>query len=234
MSVIEAEPYDFELAASRAAMLIIDMQRDFLEPGGFGDALGNDVSLLRKTIAPTCRLLDAARRAGLTIIHTREGHRPDLADLPPAKKARGRFATGIGDAGPMGRILVRGEPGHDIIPELYPLPGEPIIDKPGKGAFHATDLDAILKNLGIAQLIVCGVTTEVCVNTSVREANDRGYDCVVVSDCVGSYFPEFQEMGLRMIKAQGGIFGWVAPSEAVIAALRSAPARSTPAQSTPA
>ncbi|MDB5406735.1 MAG: Isochorismatase [Rhodospirillales bacterium] len=221
MSVIEAEPYDFELSPSRAAMLIIDMQRDFLEPGGFGDALGNDVTLLRKTIAPTRRLLDAARRAGLTIIHTREGHRADLADLPPAKKARGRFATGIGDAGPMGRILVRGEPGHDIIPELYPLRGEPVIDKPGKGAFHATDLDAILKNLGIAQLIVCGVTTEVCVNTSVREANDRGYDCLVVSDCVGSYFPEFQEMGLRMIKAQGGIFGWVAPSEAVIAALPS-------------
>jgi nicotinamidase-related amidase len=219
MRVIEAEPYDFELAAPRAALLIIDMQRDFLEPGGFGDALGNDVSLLRQTIAPTRRLLDAARRTGLTVIHTREGHRPDLADLPPAKKARGRFATGIGDAGPMGRILVRGEPGHDIIPELYPLPGEPVIDKPGKGAFHATDLDAILKNLGIAQLIVCGVTTEVCVNTSVREANDRGYDCLVVSDCVGSYFPEFQEMGLRMIKAQGGIFGWVASSEAVIAAL---------------
>jgi nicotinamidase-related amidase len=221
MSVIEAEPYDFELAPRHAAMLIIDMQRDFLEAGGFGDALGNDVTLLRKTIAPTRRLLDAAHRAGLTIIHTREGHRPDLADLPPAKKARGRFATGIGDAGPMGRILVRGEPGHDIIPELYPLPGEPVIDKPGKGAFHATDLDAILKNLGIAQLIVCGVTTEVCVNTSVREANDRGYDCLVVSDCVGSYFPEFQEMGLKMIKAQGGIFGWVAPSESVIAALSS-------------
>jgi biuret amidohydrolase len=228
MTVIAAEPYDFELTSAHAAVLIIDMQRDFLEPGGFGDALGNDVSLLRKAIAPTRRLLDAARRGGLTIIHTREGHRPDLTDLPPAKKARGRFATGIGDAGPMGRILIRGEPGHDIIPELYPLPGEPVIDKPGKGAFHATDLDAILKNLGIAQLIVCGVTTEVCVNTSVREANDRGYDCVVVSDCVGSYFPEFQEMGLKMIKAQGGIFGWVAPSEAVIAALPSVPASLTP------
>jgi biuret amidohydrolase len=229
MTVIAAEPYDFELTSAHAAVLIIDMQRDFLEPGGFGDALGNDVSLLRKAIAPTRRLLDAARRGGLTIIHTREGHRPDLTDLPPAKKARGRFATGIGDAGPMGRILIRGEPGHDIIPELSPLPGEPVIDKPGKGAFHATDLDAILKNLGIAQLIVCGVTTEVCVNTSVREANDRGYDCVVVSDCVGSYFPEFQEMGLKMIKAQGGIFGWVAPSEAVIAALPSVPASLTPA-----
>jgi biuret amidohydrolase len=229
---LAAEPYAFALNLEHCALLIIDMQRDFLEPGGFGDALGNDVTLLRKTIAPTRRLLDAARRAGLTIIHTREGHRPDLADLPPAKKARGRFATGIGDAGPMGRILVRGEPGHDIIPELYPLPGEPVIDKPGKGAFHATDLDAILKNLGIAQLIVCGVTTEVCVNTSVREANDRGYDCLVVSDCVGSYFPEFQEMGLKMIKAQGGIFGWVAPSEAVIAALPAAPI--SPVPSTPA
>jgi nicotinamidase-related amidase len=181
--------------------------------------LGNDVSLLRQTIEPTRRLLDAARMSGLTVIHTREGHRPDLADLPPAKKARGRLPNGIGDPGPMGRILVRGEPGHDIIPELYPVPGEPVVDKPGKGAFHATDLDAMLKNRGITQLVVCGVTTEVCVNTTVREANDRGFECVVVEDCVGSYFPEFQEMGLRMIKAQGGIFGWVASSEAVIAAL---------------
>jgi len=163
-------------------------------------------------------VLDTARAAGLSIIHTREGHRPDLADLPPAKKVRGRLAAGIGDPGPMGRILVRGEPGHDIIPELYPLGGEPVVDKPGKGAFFATDLDALLKNRGVAQLIVCGVTTEVCVTTTVREANDRGYDCLVVADCVGSYFPEFQEMGLRMIKAQGGIFGWVATSEAFIAA----------------
>jgi biuret amidohydrolase len=219
MAVIDAEPYPFDLIAAEAGLVIIDMQRDFLEPGGFGAALGNDVSLLRRTIGPTRRLLYAARRSGLTVIHTREGHRPDLADLPPAKKARGRLPNGIGDPGPMGRILVRGEPGHDIIPELYPVPGEPVVDKPGKGAFHATDLDAMLKNRGITQLIVCGVTTEVCVNTTVREANDRGYECVVVEDCVGSYFPEFQEMGLRMIKAQGGIFGWVALSEAVIAAL---------------
>jgi len=162
MAIIEAEPYPFDLEAACASLVIIDMQRDFLEPGGFGAVLGNDVSLLRRTIAPTRRLLEAARTAGLTIIHTREGHRPDLADLPPAKKARGRLAAGIGDPGPMGRILVRGEPGHDIIPELYPLPGEPVVDKPGKGAFHATDLDAMLKNRGIAQLIVCGVTTEVC------------------------------------------------------------------------
>ena len=219
MAVLDAEPYPFDLIARQACLVIIDMQRDFLERGGFGAALGNEVSLLRGTIAPTRRLLDAARESGLTVIHTREGHRPDLADLPPAKKARGRLPSGIGDPGPMGRILVRGEPGHDIIPELYPVPGEPVVDKPGKGAFHATDLDAMLKNRGITQLVVCGVTTEVCVNTTVREANDRGYECVVVEDCVGSYFPEFQEMGLRMIKAQGGIFGWVASSQAVIAAL---------------
>ena len=143
MAIIEAEPYAFDLDPARASLVIIDMQRDFLEPGGFGAALGNDVSLLRRTIAPTSRLLERARAAALTIIHTREGHRPDLADLPPTKRARGRLAVGIGDPGPMGRILVRGEPGHDIIPELYPLPSEPVVDKPGKGAFHATDLDAI-------------------------------------------------------------------------------------------
>ena len=195
------------------------MQRDFLEPGGFGEMLGNDVSQLRRTIGPNQRLLTAWRAAGLPVIHTREGHRPDLTDLSPAKKLRGRSATGIGDLGPMGRILVRGEPGHDIVPELYPTAGEPVIDKPGKGAFFATDLHAILQNRGIAQLVVTGVTTEVCVNTTVREANDRGYDCFVPEDCVGSYFPEFQAMGLAMIKAQGGIFGWVAPSGAVIAAI---------------
>src|ERR1700757_2022421 len=222
MAIIEAEPYPLEFDPARASLVIIDMQRDFPEPGGFGATLGNDVSLLRRTIAPARRLLDAARSSRLAIIHTREGHRPDLSDLPPAKKARGRLAAGIGDPGPMGRILVRGEPGHDIIPELYPLPGEPVVDKPGKGAFHATDLDAMLKTRGIVQLIVCGVTTEVCVNTTVREANDRGYDCLVVADCVGSYFPEFQEMGLRMVKAQGGIFGWVATSEAAPAALETA------------
>jgi nicotinamidase-related amidase len=155
----------------------------------------------------------------MTVIHTREGHRADLADLAPAKKVRGNPALAIGDMGSMGRILVRGEAGHDIIPELYPITGEPVIDKPGKGAFYATDIDTILKHRGITQLIVCGVTTEVCVNTTVREANDRGYDCLVVEDCCGSYFPEFQEMGLKMIKAQGGIFGWVGQSAAVIAAL---------------
>jgi len=216
---IPAEPYPFELTPGKCALLIIDMQRDFLEPGGFGEMLGNDVSQLRRTIEPNRILLDAWRAAGLTVLHTREGHRPDLADLPPAKKVRGKSAKTIGDPGPMGRILIRGEAGHDIIPELYPLPSEPVIDKPGKGAFFATDLHAILQNLGITQLVVTGVTTEVCVNTTVREANDRGYECLVPSDCVGSYFPEFQEMGLKMIKAQGGIFGWVTDSESILASL---------------
>src|SRR5665213_50319 len=216
---IDAEPYAFEFIPSQCALLIIDMQRDFLEPGGFGEMLGNDVSQLRRTIEPNQKLLAAWRKAGLQVLHTREGHRADLTDLPPAKKIRGRSATCIGDAGPMGRILVRGEAGHDIIPELYPLPSEPVIDKPGKGAFFATDLQAILNNRGIKQLVVTGVTTDVCVNTTVREANDRGYDCLVLQDCVGSYFPEFQQMGLKMIKAQGGIFGWVSTSSRLLAAL---------------
>jgi len=216
---IAAEPYPFAFAPQHTALLIIDMQRDFLEPGGFGEMLGNDVSQLRRAVEPNRRLLTAWRAAGLRVIHTREGHRPDLSDLPPAKKIRGRGKIRIGDAGPMGRILVRGEPGHDIIPELYPAPGEPVIDKPGKGAFFATDLDAILRNTGIARLVVTGVTTEVCVNTTVREANDRGFDCFVPADCTGSYFPEFHAMGLAMIKAQGGIFGWIGDSKDVIAAL---------------
>ncbi len=219
---IPAEPYPFVFDPKHTALLIIDMQRDFLEPGGFGEALGNDVSQLRAAIEPIRRLLAAWRAAGLLAIHTREGHRPDLSDLPPAKKIRGKSAIGIGDPGPMGRILIRGEPGHDIVPELYPWPGEPVVDKPGKGAFFATDLHAILSNAGMNRLIVAGVTTEVCVNTTVREANDRGYDCFVPADCVGSYFPEFQEMGLKMIKAQGGIFGWVGQSADAIAALERA------------
>jgi nicotinamidase-related amidase len=216
---ITAEPYPFGFIPSKCALLIIDMQRDFLEPGGFGEMLGNDVSQLRRTIAPNQALLEAWRAAGLQVIHTREGHRPDLADLPPAKKIRGHSAKSIGDEGPMGRILIRGEAGHDIIPELYPSPGEPVIDKPGKGAFFATDLHAILQNRGITQIVVTGVTTEVCVNTTVREANDRGYECLVPSDCVGSYFPEFQDYGLKMIKAQGGSFGWVTDSAAILSVL---------------
>jgi len=213
MATVNAEPYAFEFDPKTTALVMIDFQRDFVEPGGFGEALGNDVSLLRRAVGPAERVLKACRDKGLLVIHTREGHRPDLADCPPAKKARGKLKTGIGDPGPMGRILVRGEYGHDIVKELYPQAGEPVVDKPGKGAFYATDLDAILKNRGIKQLVTCGVTTEVCVQTTVREANDRGYDCLVLEDCVASYFPEFQEAALKMVKAQGGIFGWVSDSK---------------------
>ena len=219
MITVDATPFPFPLSPGHTALIVIDMQRDFVDPGGFGEALGNDVSLLRKAIAPTRRVLDAVRGRGMLVVHTREGHRPDLTDLPPSKKLRGKLKAGIGDAGPMGRILVRGEYGHDIIDELKPASGEPVIDKPGKGAFYATDLDALLHNRGIRQLVVCGVTTEVCVNTSVREANDRGYDCLVLEDCVGSYFPEFQVAALKMIKAQGGIFGWVSDSRRFLEAL---------------
>jgi nicotinamidase-related amidase len=217
---MQAEPYGFEFDPQSTALLIIDMQRDFVEPGGFGEALGNDVTPLQAVIAPCRRMRDAARGMGMLVIHTREGHSPDLADCPPSKIVRGGGAIRIGDAGPMGRILVRGEHGHDIVPELYPQAGEVVVDKPGKGAFFATDLDHILHNRGIRSLIVCGVTTEVCVNTTVREANDRGYECVVLADCVGSYFPEFQRAALAMIKAQGAIFGWVSDSGRALAALR--------------
>lgn len=221
MTAIKAEPYDIEFEPSRTALVIIDMQRDFVEPGGFGEALGNDTSPLQAVIEPTARVLAAAREAGLLVVHTREGHRPDLADLWPAKHRRGEGddVLRIGDDGPMGRLLVRGERGHDIVPELAPIPGEPVIDKPGKGSFYATDLEVLLRRHGIETLIVCGVTLEVCVHTTVREANDRGFDAVVLSDCVGSYFPEFQRVGLEMIKAQGGIFGWVAHSSAFLDAL---------------
>lgn len=216
---IQAEPYDFEFDLDRTALVMIDMQRDFVEPGGFGEMLGNDVSLLRSSIEPCRKVLEAARKAGMFIIHTREGHRPDLADLQPAKKERGHLKTGIGDVGPMGRILVRGEIGHDIIPELYPVEGEPVVDKPGKGAFYDTDLLGILRNRDIKTLIVCGVTTEVCVHTTVREANDRGFDALVPEDCTASYFPEFKRVALEMIKAQGGIFGWVSNSDKVVKGL---------------
>jgi nicotinamidase-related amidase len=212
MALVNAEPYEYEFEAPTTALLMIDFQRDFVDPGGFGEALGNDVSLLRRAVPHAERVLRAARQGGLLIVHTREGHRADLTDCPPSKKARGRLAAGIGDSGPMGRILVRGEDGHDIVKELYPEPGEPVVDKPGKGAFFATDLDGILKHRGIRHLVVCGVTTEVCVHTTVREANDRGYDCLVLEDCVASYFPEFHRSALAMIKAQGGIFGWVSDS----------------------
>ena len=222
MGKIKAEPYDFEFDLDTTALVMIDMQRDFVEPGGFGETLGNDVSVLRSSIEPCKELLEAARKVGMFIIHTREGHRPDLADLQPAKKERGNPSMKIGDAGPMGRILVRGEIGHDIIPELYPIEGEPVVDKPGKGAFYETDLLGILRNHNIKKLIVCGVTTEVCVHTTVREANDRGFDALVPADCTASYFPEFKRIALEMIKAQGGIFGWVSDSDRVIKGLEEA------------
>ncbi|MFE3192971.1 cysteine hydrolase family protein [Nocardia sp. NPDC059240] len=226
---IPAQPAAFPFDPGSLALLVIDMQRDFLLPGGFGESLGNDVALLRTVIDPLAGLLATARAAGIPVIHTREGHLPDLSDCPPAKLRRGNPAQRIGDPGAFGRILVRGEYGHDIIDELAPLPGEVVIDKPGKGAFYATELPDVLAHNGIRSLLVTGVTTEVCVHTTVREANDRGFECLVVSDCVGSYFPEFQRVGLAMIAAQGGIFGWVADSAAVRAAL-DAVSSPTPAQ----
>jgi biuret amidohydrolase len=217
----DAEPAPLSVDLDSAALVIIDMQRDFLEPGGFGEALGNDVSRLQAAVTPLREVLAASREHGLLVIHTREGHRPDLSDAPPHKVERGDPSTRIGAVGPMGRILVRGEPGHDIIPELYPAKDEPVIDKPGKGAFYQTDLELMLRNRGIDTLFVTGVTTEVCVNTTVREANDRGFRCIVLSDCCASYFPEFHAAGLAMIKAQGGIFGSVAASTPVLNALAS-------------
>ena len=215
---IKAEPFPLSFDEATTALLIIDMQRDFVLPGGFGEKLGNDTSLLLAAVEPTQRVLELARQKGMLVVHTREGHRADLSDCPPAKLTRGGL-TFIGTEGPMGRILVRGEQGHDIIHQLYPKAGEPVIDKPGKGSFHATDLHQILIDRGIKTLVVCGVTLEVCVHTTVREANDRGYECVVLSDCVASYFPEFQRVGLEMIKAQGAIFGWVSNSNEFIAAM---------------
>jgi len=218
---IAAEPEPLPIDLTKTALVMIDMQRDFLEPGGFGESLGNDVSLLAKAITPCRALLEAMRARGVLIIHTREGHRPDLSDAPKAKVERGAPSMRIGAPGPMGRILIRGERGHDIIDALAPRKGEPVIDKPGKGAFYATDLGPMLHLRGIETLIVCGVTTEVCVHTTVREANDRGYKCLVPSDCCASYFPEFHEMGLKMIKAQGGIFGWVTDSTRILQGLSS-------------
>jgi nicotinamidase-related amidase len=224
MIAIDAEPYAFEFDPAHTALLIIDMQRDFLEPGGFGEMLGNDVSQLRRTIEPNRRLLAAWRAAGLLAMHTREGHRPDLADLPPAKKIRGRSATCIGDAGPMGRILVRGEAGHDIIAELYPEAGEPVIDKPGKGAFYGTNLDLVLRTHSITHIVLTGITTDVCVHTTMRDANDRGYECLILSDCTGATDPGNHAAALKMVTMQGGVFGAVADSAALMAATHDAPA----------
>lgn len=224
---VPATPYPFTFEPETTALVVIDMQRDFVEPGGFGEQLGNDVGLLARVVPPLQALLAAWRAAGLFVVHTREGHRPDLADCPPSKLVRGGGAPIIGAPGPKGRILVRGEVGHDIVDELAPQDGEVVLDKPGKGAFHATDLELLLRNRGITSLVVTGVTTEVCVHTTVREANDRGFECFVPADCVGSYFPEFHEVGLRMIAAQGGIFGWVGSSRDLTTALGAPSAATT-------
>ncbi|WP_372634733.1 cysteine hydrolase family protein [Cohnella sp.] len=218
--VERAQPYAYEFDPGRTALVVIDMQNDFCSPGGFGEMLGNDISPTRAIIPTIQELLRAAREAGLTIVHTREGHLPDLSDCPPSKLERSRRqGAGIGDEGPMGRLLVRGEPGHAIVPELAPLEGEAVIDKPGKGAFYRTELESLLDGKGIEWLIVCGVTTHVCVHTTVREANDRGYRCLVPEDATAAFDPADQEAAIRMIRQQGGIFGWTALSGEIVEAL---------------
>ena len=216
---VEARPYPFALDPSRIALVVIDMQRDFIEPGGFGAVLGNDVSRLTTIIPTVAALLALFRRQGWPIVHTREAHRPDLSDCPPSKRQRGKPGLRIGDAGAMGRILISGEPGNQIVSELAPLAGELAIDKPGKGMFWATGLHERLQDMGVTQLVFAGVTTEVCVQTSMREANDRGYDCLLIEDATESYFPQFKASAIEMIVAQGGIIGWVAPLSALAAAV---------------
>lgn len=222
---ISMKPNDGSIDLKHTALLIIDMQRDFLQPGGFGEMLGNDISTLQTAIEPCKKVLEAARAAGVLVMHTKEGHRADMTDVHKhkneKKNAEGKIVKSIGETGPMGRILIRGEPGHDIIPELYPIPGEPVIDKPGKGAFYATDLELILAVNKITTLLVCGVTTEVCVHTTVREANDRGFHCIVISDACASFFHHLHTTALDMISAQRGIFGSVTDSKAAVAALQS-------------
>lgn len=220
MPSIVAQPYEYNFPVGKLALIVIDMQRDFVEEGGFGSVLGNDVRPLKAIVPTVARLIAGFRAAGLPVVHTREGHKPDLSDCPPAKRMRGRGSLSIGDAGPMGRILVDGEPGNDILPELAPLPGEMVILKPGKGAFYATPLGDILTSLGVGHLVFAGVTTEVCVQTTMREANDRGYECLLAEDATESYFPEFKAATLTMIRAQGGIVGWTAPTDVIVAALR--------------
>lgn len=211
MISVDANPYPYRFEAARTALIVIDMQRDFIEEGGFGSVLGNDVGPLADIVPAVAALLSLARAKDMLVIHTRESHLPDLSDCPPSKLRRGNPALGIGDPGPMGRILVRGEPGNQIIPMLAPLDGEPVIDKPGKGAFYATGLGDLLKERGITHLLFAGVTTEVCVQTSMREANDRGYECLLIEDACASYFPAFHAATLAMLSAQGGIVGWRAP-----------------------
>jgi biuret amidohydrolase len=217
---LDAQPFAYRFTPARTALVIIDMQRDFIEPGGFGETLGNDVRLLQ-AIVPECRsVLDAWRSLGGLVVHTREAHAADLSDCPPAKRDRGNPTLRIGDTGPMGRILVAGEPGNQIVPALAPAAGEIEIDKPGKGAFYATPLHELLQRAGITHLLFMGVTTEVCVQTSMREANDRGYDSLLLEDCTESYFPHFKAAAVEMMRAQGAIVGWTATSAQLLAALR--------------
>ena len=219
---VPATPFEYPFAPGKTALVIIDMQRDFVEPGGFGSSLGNDVTLLHSSIKPIARLLALWRERGWTVVHTREAHKADLSDCPPAKRLRGEPTLRIGDLGPMGRLLIRGEPGTSIIPALAPMDGEIVIDKPGKGMFWATGLHEMLQAKGITNLVFTGVTTEVCVQTSMREANDRGYDCFLVEDGTDSYFPEFKAAALKMIAAQSAIVGWYAGSDALIGAIAAA------------
>jgi len=219
MIEVEAHPFSFRLDPEHVALVVIDMQRDFLEPGGFGETLGNDLAPVRAIVPTVAALLALFRHKGWPIFHTRENHAPDLSDCPPAKRLRGQPSLRIGDPGPMGRILVRGEPGADIVPELAALPGETVIDKPGKGMFYATDIGERLKALGVGQLVFAGVTTEVCVQTSMREANDRGYECLLIEDATASYFPRFKQAAIEMICAQGAIVGWTTPLQALQKAL---------------
>jgi nicotinamidase-related amidase len=221
MRIDTAIPFPYEFDVAKTALVLIDMQRDFIEPGGFGETLGNDVSLLEAIVPATRQALRAWREAGGLVVHTREAHKADLSDCPPAKRNRGNPTLRIGDEGPMGRILVAGEPGNQIIDALAPIDGELVIDKPGKGAFYATGLHELLQQRGVTHLLFGGVTTEVCVQTSMREANDRGYDSLLLEDCTESYFPAFKAATLDMVRAQGGIVGWTAPSTALLAALKS-------------
>ncbi|MCX5520405.1 cysteine hydrolase [Kaistia defluvii] len=212
---VSARPYDFALDPARTALVVIDMQRDFIEPGGFGAVLGNDVSRLTAIVPTVAALIGFFREQGMLVVHTREAHKPDLSDCPPAKLLRGKPGLRIGDEGAMGRILIAGEPGNQILAELAPIAGEIVIDKPGKGMFWATGLHQTLLERGISQLVFAGVTTEVCVQTSMREANDRGYECLLIEDATESYFPEFKAAAIEMIVAQGGIVGWSAPLAAL-------------------